>query len=141
MDKIDSFRDRYSFLSNFYEKPVEYNGLLYSSNEAAFQAQKTMDMDLRSRFGGMNAPSAKKHGRKIPLRNDWEQVKDAIMYEICLEKFKQNPDLRQKLLATGNAHLEEDNCWGDREWGTVNGVGKNKLGKILMRVRSELKES
>ena len=141
MNKIDSFRDRYSFLSNFYEKPVEYNGLVYNNNEAAFQAQKSMDMSERLVFTDMNAPSAKKHGRKIRLRNDWEQVKNTIMYEICLEKFKQNPDLRQKLLDTGNAHLEEDNCWGDREWGTVNGVGKNKLGKILMRVRSELKES
>lgn len=138
MDTINSFTGKYEFLSNFHEKPVEYNGLLYSSNEAAFQAQKTMDMGLRSRFGGMNPPLAKMYGRKIRLRNDWEQVKDAIMYEICLEKFKQNPDLRQELLATKDAYIEEGNYWGDMEWGTVNGVGKNKLGKILMRVRSEL---
>lgn len=138
MDKINSFTGKYAFLSNFYEKPVEYNGLLYGSSEAAYQAQKTMDMDFRSRFGGMNPRLAKIHGRKIPLRDDWEQVKDTIMYEICLEKFKQNPDLRQALLATKDAHLEEGNRWGDREWGTVNGIGKNKLGKILMRVRSEI---
>ena len=51
----------------------------------------------------------------------------------------QNAELRIKLLETGNEHLEEGNTWGDRIWGTVNGVGQNRLGKILMRVREELK--
>ena len=61
------------------------------------------------------------------------------MYEIVLAKFTQNPDLKKKLLATGDEHLEEGNTWGDTIWGTVDGVGENRLGKILMRVRDELK--
>lgn len=61
------------------------------------------------------------------------------MYEICKAKFTQNEDLKEKLLATGNNILEEGNTWGDRVWGTVNGVGENRLGKILMRVREELR--
>lgn len=61
------------------------------------------------------------------------------MYEICKAKFTQNEDLKAKLLATGNDILEEGNTWGDRVWGTVNGVGENRLGKILMRVREELR--
>lgn len=61
------------------------------------------------------------------------------MYEICKAKFTQNGDLKEKLLATGNDILEEGNTWGDRVWGTVNGVGENRLGKILMRVREELR--
>ena len=73
------------------------------------------------------------------LRGDWEEVKDNIMYEICKAKFTQNEDLKEKLLATGNDILEEGNTWGDRVWGTVNGVGENRLGKILMRVREELR--
>lgn len=61
------------------------------------------------------------------------------MYEICLAKFSQNEELKIKLLATGDEHLEEGNTWGDRIWGTVNSKGQNHLGKILMRVREELR--
>ena len=63
------------------------------------------------------------------------------MYEIVLAKFTQNPDLKEELLATGDEHLEEGNTWGDAIWGTVDGVGENRLGKILMRVRDELNET
>lgn len=56
-------------------------------------------------------------------------------------KFTQNPNFADKLLATGDAHLEEGNTWGDRIWGTVNGSGANRLGIILMQIRAEIKES
>lgn len=61
------------------------------------------------------------------------------MYEICKAKFSQNEELRNRLLATGDEQLEEGNTWGDRIWGTVNGIGENRLGNILMRVREELR--
>ena len=60
------------------------------------------------------------------------------MYDIVTAKFKKNDDLRDRILQTGDTHLEEDNTWGDRIWGTVNHQGQNLLGKILMQVRSEL---
>lgn len=81
---------------------------------------------------------AKKLGRRVALRKDWESVKFSIMKDLVKAKFTQNPDLAEKLLATDNAHLEEGNTWGDRIWGTVNGTGANKLGIILMQVRDEL---
>jgi predicted NAD-dependent protein-ADP-ribosyltransferase YbiA (DUF1768 family) len=60
--------------------------------------------------------------------------------ERCVRyKFTYDAELRQKLLATGDAILEEGNDWGDRVWGVVDGVGKNRLGKILMKVRDELR--
>ena len=55
-------------------------------------------------------------------------------------KFAQNPDLLQKLLDTGDAHLEETNTWKDTFWGVCKGEGQNNLGKILMSVREELRE-
>lgn len=73
------------------------------------------------------------------MRPDWEEVKYDVMYEIVKAKFIQNPDLKEKLLSTGDEYLVEGNHWGDRTWGQVNGVGKNWLGKILMKVREELK--
>lgn len=140
---INSFTGKYYFLSNFYMAPVSYNGWYYTNNEAAFQAQKTKNRRLKFQlFFFQASPSeAKAAGRKVELRSDWEEVKDKVMYEIVLTKFTQNPDLKEKLLATGDEHLEEGNTWGDTIWGTVDGVGENRLGKILMRVRDELNET
>lgn len=135
---IKEFREKYFFLSNFYTSPVIYLGVKYLNNEAAFQAQKAITEEDKMQFAKLSPSEAKKAGRRIKLRSDWELVKDEHMYEICLAKFTQNEILKAKLLATGDEILEEGNNWGDREWGVVNGVGKNKLGKILMRVREEL---
>lgn len=111
---INSFTGDYYFLSNFYMAPVSYNGWDYTNNEAAFQAQKTKNRRLKFQLFSQASPSeAKAAGRKIDLRSDWEEVKDKVMYEIVLAKFTQNPDLKEKLLATGNEHLEEgkSSCW------------------------------
>lgn len=138
MNKINSFRDEYYFLSNFYECSVTYNGLTYKNNEAAFQAQKCITMNERFKFINLNASEAKKLGRRVVLRKDWEDIKIKVMTAIVKAKFEQNEDLQKKLLATEDAYLEEGNTWGDRIWGTVNGVGANNLGRILMNVRKEL---
>lgn len=58
-----------------------------------------------------------------------------------MSKFLQNPDLRDALIATGDAVLEEGNSWGDIYWGKVNGRGTNMLGQILMDIREKLKWS
>jgi ribA/ribD-fused uncharacterized protein len=137
---IDSFRGDYFFLSNFFECSVTYKNLTYTNNEAAFQAQKCVSDSERIQFTKLNPSEAKKLGRKVTLRKDWESVKIKIMEEIVRAKFVQNPELAQKLIATGNAYLEEGNTWGDKVWGTVNGSGANNLGIILMKVRNELAE-
>ena len=134
---INRFKNEYFFLCNFYEIPVEFDGIVYQNNEAAFQAQKTLDSKLRQEFANLNPSDAKRKGRSIALRPDWEDVKEPLMYAICKAKFTQHPELMQKLLLTGNRPLEEGNTWGDQVWGTVNGVGENRLGKILMQLRSE----
>lgn len=135
---INKFRGANRFLSNFFETDVTWEGLTYPSSEAAFQAAKTLDLEERKRFCIMPPTQAKREGYRVKLRNDWEEVKIRVMYEIVLAKFSQNEFLKQKLLATGNEWLEEGNTWGDKTWGTVNGVGNNYLGKILMAVRSVL---
>lgn len=133
---INSFKGDNFFLSNFFSAPITYEGLTYRNNEAAFQAAKTKIN--REEFVTLDPSSAKKLGRQIELREDWEEVKNKVMYDICLAKFTQNPSLREKLIATGNEELVEGNTWGDKIWGVVNGVGENRLGKILMKVREEL---
>lgn len=140
MDKIDSFRDEYYFLSNFYEVPVEYDGITYQNNEAAFQAQKCINPEDRKQFANLNASEAKKLGRKVQLRPDWENIKIKLMHDIVLAKFEQHSELVNKLLETGDLYLEEGNTWGDRIWGTVDGKGANNLGIILMNIRQHFWE-
>ena len=79
----------------------------------------------------------------MPLRPDWEKVKNGIMEEIVCAKFTQHTDLAEKLLATGDRVLVEGNHWGDTFWGvdTRTGQGENHLGKILMKVREELRQA
>lgn len=138
---IDKFRGDYYFLSNFYPASVLYEGILYPSNEAAFQSAKTLDRNVRLQFVRLTPKEAKRKGRKVALREDWEYGKFYIMYQIVKAKFIQHTDLKEKLLATGEEELVEGNSWNDRIWGVCRGRGKNKLGKILMAVRKELKES
>lgn len=135
---INKFRGVNRFLSNFYETSVELEGLTYPSSEAAFQAAKTLDQEDRKRFQTMAPTIAKREGYKVKLRENWEDIKVDVMYQIVLAKFSQNEFLKQKLIATGREWLEEGNTWGDRTWGTVDGVGNNYLGKVLMAVRSVL---
>jgi len=138
---IDSFTGRYAFLSNFYQSGMPIDGRFYSTVEHYFQSQKTLDPKWRERIQHAPSPSeAKALGRMCPLRSDWEQVKEAVMYRALQVKFTQ-AYLRQRLLETGDQDLIEGNNHGDLEWGQVNGVGENKLGKLLMRLRQEIRDA
>lgn len=87
---ISEFRGEYYFLSNFYSAPVTYNGMCFENNEAAFQAAKCPER--MTEFCRLNPSEAKRLGRRVKLRGDWEAVKDTVMYEICKAKFSQNPE-------------------------------------------------
>lgn len=138
---ITSFRGGFAFLSNFYEVPVEYGGLRFGSSEAAFQAQKCMDDQERQCFQTLRPSEAKRSGRRVALRPDWEQVKVRLMEEIVRAKFFQNEDLASMLLATENRLIQEANTWHDTFWGVDQNTkdGENNLGKILMKIREELR--
>lgn len=128
-------------MSNFYPVPVIFEGIEYSCVEGAYQAAKCSDIESRKQFASLNGYQSKKLGRRVALRKDWEIVKVSVMY-ICLrDKFFNHPDLKDKLLATGDATLIEGNYWNDTFWGVCNGVGKNCLGNLLMQIRKELIES
>jgi len=138
-NKIDSFTGRYFFLSNFFNAPVQYEGLTYINNEAAFQSAKVVNIDQRKQFCELDPSRAKRKGRSVILRHNWEKIKDQVMYDVCMDKFTRNPELKQKLIDTGDAILIEGNDWNDTYWGVCRGIGKNMLGKTLMKIREELK--
>lgn len=102
-ESILYFRDKYYFLSNFYNSLIIEDGLTYPTMEHYFQAQKTTDRMWRIVISGTATPGiAKRYGRKVELRADWEQIKDKVMYKGLLQKFT-DPNLRKQLLDTGNA--------------------------------------
>lgn len=137
-DAIYGFFREHRDLSNFGEFPIEWEGLVYPSTEAAFQASKTLDPKVREFFTTLSPSEAKKKGRLITLRPDWEEEKDWIMYQINKIKYTQHDDAKKLLLSTKGKYLEETNWWNDTYWGVCKGKGHNRLGTILMLIRAEL---
>lgn len=135
--RISRFVDEYYFLSNFYPIDVWFAGIKFKNSEAAFQAMKCIDPKDRLQFENLTPSQAKRLGRSIKLRPDWDQVKDDIMLKVCLAKFTQNTDLRNKLIETYPKYLEEGNDWNDRYWGVCQGAGLNKLGWTLIMIRDK----
>jgi N-glycosidase YbiA len=137
--KITTFRAQYWFLSNFFPCSVEYEGQLYPHSEAAYQAAKcARDADkLLFTAPDLTGAHAKKLAKIIVVREDWDSIKLQVMEEILRLKFAQ-PMLKKLLQQTESLEIEEQNYWGDRYWGICQGVGENHLGKLLMKIRSEL---
>jgi ribA/ribD-fused uncharacterized protein len=138
---IDNFKGKYRFLSNFYPCLIRYEENFYPSVEHAYQAAKTLDLDFQKAiFFAPYAVDAKRIGRNAPLREDWEDIKVDVMENLLKQKFSIF-ELKSKLLATGNEELVEGNWWGDTFWGVCRGVGENHLGKLLMEIREEIRDS
>lgn len=147
---IDSFEGKYAFLSNFapspvHEEPSQGEIIDYPTVEHYFQAMKTKDLDIRREIAAASTPGeAKRIGRHVDLRPDWNAIKTDVMLEGVRGKFRWI-DLRELLLETGDEELEEGNTWHDNIWGNChcpkckNIPGENRLGKILMQVREEIK--
>ena len=132
------FRNEYWFLSNMYPCSIWYEGALdgkyiFRSVETIFQMMKCDDDNEKKGFELLNGFEAKKRGRRVKLRDDWNEIKLDVMRDILEVKFS-IPDLKNKLMRV-NDEIVEDNNWGDRYWGRCNGIGKNMLGKLLMEIR------
>lgn len=138
---IDSFIGDNFFLSNFYESPLVVPALgVAASVEHAYQAFKTLDKGMRMHVLSASTPGeAKKRGRQLELRPNWEQIKYEIMHDLLVVKFFHGTKLATHLLATGDAELIEGNTWGDTYWGVCRGNGLNNLGKLLMLRREQLR--
>ena len=130
------------FLSNYYMCKVKYEGVVYPSSEHAFAAVKTTDPVIRVWISTMETPGqAKRAGRKLDLRQYWDEIRIRVMKDILRCKFEQNLDLKEKLLNTFPDYLEETNTWNDTFWGVCNGIGENNLGNLLMELRAEWLEN
>lgn len=140
MQKIERFIGDYAFLSNMHLCRVQIWGEEYPSSEHAFQAAKTEDPAEQHKIRTAKTPyAAKALGKKVRLRANWNSQRVDFMTDILRAKFA-NPELRERLLATGTAELVEGNTWNDTFWGVCNGRGSNELGRALMRVRDEVRQ-
>lgn len=134
----------YHELSNFSPHGIEMEGRWYPTIEHYFQAMKFPGSDYAEKIRLAAKPAVAKQlgrSRKVLLRSDWEEVKIDIMRAAVRKKFRTHAELTQLLLDTGDEELIEaapmDYFWGRGK----SGSGQNWLGKILMEVRSELRES
>lgn len=125
------FRGKYYFLSNMYPCIVHK----YKCVESVYQAYKCPER--AKEFQPLDGYAAKKLGKEVTLRKDWNSVKYRIMYQLLELKF-QNYHLAKMLARTGDIDLVEDNTWGDTYWGVCRGKGENNLGRILMGIRDML---
>lgn len=150
---ITKFDGKYGFLSNFYPCKIEYQGITYNSVETYYVAMKCNNdqmidgryytsADFRELVANMSPGKAKQLGKVIKVRSDWDSKKFEFMEWAVNEKFKDDA-LKEMLLMTGNVEIIEGNWWHDVYYGQCScekcaGKGKNKLGKLLMNIRSEL---
>ncbi|PQO41192.1 NADAR family protein [Blastopirellula marina] len=134
----------YGEFSNFAPFAFEIDGLVYPTSEHYFQAMKFPDEQYQERIRETKSPMiAARLGRsrKVKIRDDWEEVKIDIMRTAVRAKFLAHPTLQDLMLETGDETLVEA-ADGDYFWGAgKDGSGQNWLGKILMEVRDELRES
>lgn len=147
MKMIDKFDGEFAFLSNFYPSAISDGYTTFPTVEHYFQACKCEYMDDYDAIAAAPTPGqANRLGRQAVLRDDWEQNKLNVM-ETALRKKFAIPELREKLLATGDAYLVEGNFWHDNTWGDCgcekckHTHGQNNLGKLLMKIRTDIRES
>ena len=141
---IVEFDGDYAFLSNFYPSSIYHDGITYPTNEHFFQAMKTLDIDERKAIAAADTPGkAKRMGRNVKLRPDWEKIKVDVMRLGLILKFT-DAELAEKLIATGDEELVEGNWWCDQTWGSctcpkhIRTPGRNLLGMLLMELRKDL---
>ena len=140
---VKGFFGDYRFLSNFYDSPVYYEGLLYRSTECAYQAAKLLP-HYRPLLQNVSSATSKKTWKSFGedslydnCSDEWDGRKYDVMSSVVFDKFLRNKVLRQKLLDTGDKFLEETNWWNDCTWGVDRKLGgTNWLGKILMNTRT-----
>jgi ribA/ribD-fused uncharacterized protein len=140
------FEDEFGFLSNFYPSSFVYAGVEWKTVEHAYQADKTKTSLDRETIRAAPTPGrARRIGKRIELRDHWDEEKVPLMMSLVFEKFTQNLELRELLLMTEGIELVEENWWHDNFWGvctcpSCSGHGENMLGTILMKLREAFRK-
>ena len=139
--KFYAVNEAYGEFSNFALYPIKLKGKYWPTTEHYFQAQKFAGTAYEEKIQKAKSPRLAAQlgrNRKIRIVKNWDKKRDNVMYTALKAKFTQHKDLQQLLLETEDSLLIEhtvlDNYWGDGG----DGSGKNRLGKLLMKLRTEL---
>jgi hypothetical protein len=141
--RTPAFRNCAGFLSNFspYQEDEQYvydDSFVVKSSEHFYQSQKVIDLYDQTLIAEHPFRGLKKFVRQFTIRDDWEAVKEDVMWTALTAKFDM-PRYYDLLLSTVEEELVERNTWGDTYYGVCNGVGKNRLGEMLMTIRAAQK--
>lgn len=133
--------EQYGEFSNFSDHGFILDGKWWKTAEHYFQAQKFSDQNYIEKIRNCNNPkeaSVLGQNRNIPIKTNWDQIKDDIMRKVVLKKFQTHTKLANLLVCTKEENIVE-NSPHDYYWGCgENHTGKNMLGTILMEVRQVL---
>jgi N-glycosidase YbiA len=136
--KFYKVNEPYGFFSNFSPHPIFIENEKWNTVEHYFQASKFQELEIKKKIQSIQSPmQAAIEGRNIQniLREDWDLIKEDIMYNALKSKFTQHPKLMSELLSLKGCliieHTKNDNYWGDGG----NGTGQNRLGVLLMKLR------
>lgn len=147
-ETTNGFQDEFRFLSNFWEldRPYKINGISYPTIEHFYQAMKFSNKKMQKQIADHPLKGLKKfvYANKARIRSDWEYLRGRYMWVGLNYKFSDwNPNLKRQLLETGDINLVEYNTWNDTYWGVQidTGEGSNMLGRILMAIRSKLRNN
>ena len=134
--------DTHRAFSNFAPFGIALDDAWWPTVENYYQAQKFADPALRNGIRKAEKPPIAKNlaeKNKTAIRPNWDAVKDEVMYRAVRRKFVQHSELKAMLLATGDEEIVES-APTDTYWGVGrDGTGLNKLGKIIARIRQELR--
>lgn len=141
---IYKFREKYGWLSNMATCRVVVYGKTFESVENAYMYLKKPDDKEWGEFCMKNPPNKVKTASKdIEIRNDWEDVKLKVMYNLLIQKYTTEP-FKTKLLETGNENIVEGNYWNDKFWGVdlkeTPNIGENWLGRLIMDIRNKIRK-
>ena len=143
------------YLSQWYVAPMVIDGINYNCCEKRMMHMKAVKFNDEIRanliLASEDPKEIKKLGREVINFNDdeWDAIADEVVFNANLAKFSQNENLKQELLSTGDRIIIECAPY-DKRWGNGLNItdtlktpqdkweGSNRLGKILMRVRTEL---
>lgn len=137
--KITKFRGDYNFLSTMYECDIRWLDLDFDCLESAIAASMTLDRDIQELIATMEVEKVQQLSKVFDVRDDWDDIKIPVVTKLTEIKFTSNIGLYNRLLATGGMEIIEGNDFYETFWGMCNGEGRNEYGKILMRLRRDLR--